>query len=118
MKKAFRKPMTFQKKLLIVFMIGYFVIVLALATYFSYLSHHYRKGIEQSGNAMLNLYVNELDTLLKTSKKYLQEIILQDTNVQILQSNNDEVMKYEAVYELIRSLDTQLTLKEEIAGFY
>lgn len=117
MKKAFRKPMTFQKKLLIVFMIGYFVIVLALATYSSYLSQHYRKGIEQSGNAMLNLYVNELDTLLKTSKKYLQEIILQDTNVQILQSNSGEVMKYEAAYELIRSLDTQLTLKEEIAGF-
>ena len=107
----------FRTRILSVFLIGYFLIIFTLFIYSSYLSRNYTEGLRNSGNAMMNLYVNELNNLLGISSDYLNEIITLNTEMKILQSITTEVVKYGAAYELMKSMRTQLTLEEGIAGF-
>lgn len=107
----------FRTRILKVFLVGYFLIILTLFVYSSYLSKSYAEGLQNSGNAMMNLYVNELDNLLKISRDYLNEIITLNTEAKILQSIATDVAKYGAAYELIKSMRAQLTLEEGISGF-
>ena len=112
-----RTAKNFRTRILKVFLIGYFLIILTLFIYSSYLSKSYTESLQNSGNAMMNLYVNELDNLLRISRDYLNEIITLNTEAKILQSITTEVVKYGAAYELIKSMRAQLTLEEGISGF-
>ena len=93
-----RTAKNFRTRILKVFLIGYFLIILTLFIYSSYLSKSYTESLQNSGNAMMNLYVNELDNLLRISRDYLNEIITLNTEAKILQSITTEVVKYGAAY--------------------
>lgn len=112
-----KRAKNFRTRILKVFLVGYFLIILTLFVYFSYLSKSYAEGLQNSGNAMMNLYVNELNHLLKISRDYLNEIITLNTEAKIIQSITTDVEKYGAAYELIKSMRAQLTLEEGISGF-
>jgi len=108
----------FRRKILIIFIIGYSCIIGALFSYSLYLNDSYQQSIRQTGTAMLNLYVSELDDLLQRNNTYLLQTATQNVHAILLQSpNTSTVRKYSAIYDLNQEQSNQLTMEKGIAGF-
>lgn len=107
----------FHSNIIYIFIIGYIWIILMLFIYAGFLYYESNKSIKNTGNAMLNLYVNELDSLLRANEEHLLEMIINNSSSQVLQYGNSEVKRYSAAYELKEEMQAAMSLGPEIAGF-
>lgn len=113
-----KKSKSFRRKILLWFLVGYTCIIGSLLSYSKYLSYSYGRSIRQTGNAMLNLYVSELNDILERNGTYLLKTVTQNVNAVILESPHvSTVKKYSSVYDLNQELGNQLTLEKGVAGF-
>lgn len=108
---------SFRQRLISKFIIGYLSVIVLLCIFSGFLYYQYDKNIRMTGNEILELYGNELDSLLSLSQKHLSNMIYNDSHTQILKYSRSKVQQYKAAYDLKSVLQLQMSLQPSIAGF-
>lgn len=113
-----KKTISLNRTVLNIILIGYAALLILLLCMDYYLIAEHQESNRTQEEAALESYMEKTANGMEKIRRFLYDIYLDDSNFAALSGNLSDVEKYDNMYELCKSVESQMLVDEELQGFY